>query len=182
MSKKPTVPKPIMKPDEERYMAFSGLIQWTNTVILQSARTSAAQQYELSIINSNSAADDWRLPILDFQSECHFFAVAAHKLIEFKDWVLEVGLCRSVNFDEVNSFDAKKIRDLRNMREHVTGYFRGFGLVPQRWILETPEFSADASSVAGTMIGGRLDWVAFGGAAERLLPQLLGLPIPYPPT
>ena len=29
------------------------------------------------------------------------------------------------------------------------------------------------------MIGGRLDWIAFGACAERLLPQLLAQPIPY---
>jgi hypothetical protein len=32
------------------------------------------------------------------------------------------------------------------------------------------------------MIGGRLDWIKFGAAAERLLPKLLAEPIPYPPV
>jgi hypothetical protein len=49
-------------------------------------------------------------------------------------------------------------------------------------MVETPEYKADASSVVGTMIGGRLDWIEFGTAAERLLPQLLAEPIPYPPN
>jgi hypothetical protein len=53
---------------------------------------------------------------------------------------------------------------------------RPFG---QRWFAETPDFKADASSVIGTMIGGRLDWIKFAAAAERLLPKLLAEPIPY---
>jgi hypothetical protein len=67
------------------------------------------------------------------------------------------------------------------MREHVVDYFIGLGNTPDRWNVETPEYKADASSVVGTMIGGRLDWIKFGGAAERLLPKLLAEPIPYPP-
>jgi hypothetical protein len=65
------------------------------------------------------------------------------------------------------------------MREHVVDYFRGAGNAKGRWVAETPDYKADASSVVGTMIGGRLDWIAFGTAAERLLPQLLAEPIPY---
>ena len=76
---------------------------------------------------------------------------------------------------------AQGIRDLRNMREHIVDYFWGAGNARDRWMVETPEYKADASSVVGTIIGGRLDWIAFGVAAERLLPQLLAEPIPYPP-
>jgi hypothetical protein len=32
------------------------------------------------------------------------------------------------------------------------------------------------------LIGGRLDWVAFGEAAKCLLPELLAEPVPYPRT
>jgi hypothetical protein len=53
-------------------------------------------------------------------------------------------------------------------------------LEKDRWMIDTPEFSADASSVVGNMIGGRLDWVKFSDAAKRLLPALLKEPIPYP--
>jgi hypothetical protein len=44
------------------------------------------------------------------------------------------------------------------MREHVVDYFKGEGLEKDRWMIDTLEFSADASSVVGNMIGGRLDW------------------------
>ncbi len=109
-----------------------------------------------------------------FHYECHFFVVAAYKLLEFRDWALTFGLCASVNFAEIDRFSAEDIRDLRNMREHVVKYFQGAGNAPDRWN------KADASSVNGTMIGGRLDWIAFGAAAERLLPQLLAESIPFP--
>lgn len=66
------------------------------------------------------------------------------------------------------------------MREHVVDYFKGDGIVKERWVFETPEYSADASSRVGNMLGGRLDYIKFSEAAERLLPQLLKEPIPYP--
>jgi hypothetical protein len=67
------------------------------------------------------------------------------------------------------------------MREHVVEYSRGRGRASQRWFAETPHFKADASSVVGTIIGGRLDWIKFAAAAELLLPKLLAEPIPYVP-
>ena len=115
-----------------------------------------------------------------FHSECHFFAIAAHKLLEYREWVLTFGLCSSVDFREIAQFSVQDIRDLRNMREHVLDYLKGAGNAHDRWTVETPEYRADASSVVGTMIGGREDWVAFGAAATRLLPQLLAETIPYP--
>ena len=116
-----------------------------------------------------------------FHSECHFFAIAAYKLLEYRDWVRTFGLCSSVDFREVDEFSEQDIKDLRDMREHVIGYFKGEGHFYDQWTVETPEYRADASARSGPMIGGRLDWVAFGAAAARLLPQLLGEPIPYPP-
>jgi hypothetical protein len=125
----------------------------------------------------------WRPPAraLAFHSECHFFAVAAFKQIEYRKWVLTFGLCTAVDFSEIDGFSEQDIRDLRNMREHVVEYFQGGGHTSDRWSVETPGFKADASSVVETMIGGRLDWIRFGAAAERLLPKLLAEPIPYPP-
>jgi hypothetical protein len=116
-------------------------------------------------------------PLHGLQSECHFFAIAAYKLLEYRKWVPDFGLCSSVDFVEVDRFSEQDIRDLRNMLEHVIDYFTGGGNAQTRWFVQTPEYRADASAVAGTMIGGRLDWVAFGAAAERLLPRLLAEPI-----
>jgi hypothetical protein len=121
-----------------------------------------------------------REAVLASHTEDHFFAIAAYKLIEYRDWVLTFGLCASVDFSEIDQFSKQAIRDLRNMREHVVEYFQGAGRASDRWVVETPEYKADASSVVGTMIGGRLDWVKFAAAAERLLPILLEQPIPSP--
>jgi hypothetical protein len=172
--------KPIMTPDQERFMAFEGLTQWTQAVVTQSARVSAARERQSSF-GATSTPAQRRQAIHAFHSECHFFVIATRKLLEFKDWVLTFGLCASVDFAEIDRFPAQDIRDLRNMREHVVDYFRGAGNAHDRWMVETPDYRADASSVVGTLIGGRLDWIAFGAAAERLLPRLLVEPIPYPP-
>ena len=113
-------------------------------------------------------------------TECNYFAIAANKLLEFKKWALSFGLCTNVDFREIDAFSQRDIRDLRNMREHAVDYFKGDGLAKDRWSVETPEYSADASSYGGPIIGGRLDWSAFGAAAGRLLPKLLAEPVPYP--
>ncbi len=180
MAKVATARIPIMTVDEERFMAFEGLVQWTQAVVTQSVRISAARERQVALDITSTPAQR-RQAIHAFHTECHFFAVAAHKLLEFRDWVSSFGLCMSVDFAEIDGFPAQDVRDLRNMREHVVDYFRGVGNAPDRWTMETPEYKADASSVVGIMIGGRLDWIAFGMVAERLLPQLLAEPIPYPP-
>jgi hypothetical protein len=171
-------PTPIMTRDQERFMAFEGLVQWTQAIVTQSAKVSAARDRLDEAMRDPAKR---RAATLAFHSECHFFAIAAFKLIEFRKWVATFGLCATVDFSEIDKFSEQDIRDLRNMREHVVDYFTGAGNTPTRWNFETPEYKADASSVVGTMIGGRLDWVKFGAAAERLLPKLLAEPIPYPP-
>jgi hypothetical protein len=169
---------PIMSDDEERFMALEGLVQWTATVITQAQRIAAT----IEMLRSSTTRDAnlRRRYVHSLHSECHFFAIAAHKVLEHRDWVLRFGLCANVNFDEFNQFTVSDVRDLRNMREHQVEYFQGKGRDRERWRVDTPEFSADASSMNGTMIGGRLDWKKFSEAAERLLPALLAEPIPYP--
>lgn len=176
-----------MTPDQKRYMAFEGLVQWTQTVVAQSARVSEAdaRQFSSSPLSPSSleqrlrAQQQRRLAVHAFHSECHFFAIAAHKLLEYRKWVQTFGLCSSVDFSEVDQFSTKDINHHRDLGEHVIEYFKGEGRFPERWVIETPEYQTDASGRNGTMLGGRLDWVAFGAAAERLLPQLLAEPIPY---
>ncbi len=180
---------PIMTPDEERFMALEGLVQWTQAVVTQSARVSEADAHLSSSCRLSPNTPQQRLRAQQqrrqaahaFHTECHFFAIAAYKLLEYRKWVPTFGLCASVDFGEVDQFSEQDIRDLRNMREHVVEYFTGGGNARARWVVETPEYRADASTRNGTLIGGRLDWIAFGAAAERLLPRLLAEPIPYPP-
>lgn len=171
--------RPIMSADQERFLAFEGLVQWTQAAITQSSRVSRARDQQREGATQNSAAR--RQTVLAFHTECHFFVIAAYKLLEYRKWVSTFGLCAAVDFSEIDGFPEQDIKDLRNMREHVVDYFQGDGNAPERWSVETPEFKADASSVVETMIGGRLDWIKFAAAADGLLPQLLAEPIPYPP-
>jgi hypothetical protein len=173
MAKSPKIKTPIMTVDEESFMAFEGLFQWTQAVVMQSARVSAADKPQFA---PGAAPGQRRKAVLAFHTECHFFAIAAYKLLEYREWVLSFGLCASVDFAEIDRFSAQDIRDLRDMREHVVGYFSGKGWFPERWVAG----DGDASSRNGSLIGGRLDWLAFGAAAERLLSQLLAEPILYP--
>lgn len=171
---------PIMSADEERFMAFEGLVQWTQAAVFQGQRVLEARDRGVSreVLGDPVMR---RRATLDFHTQCHFFVVAAYKLIEHRKWVAASGLCATVDFRGIDHFPERDVRDLRNMREHVVEYFQGGGHASDRWSVETTEFKADASSVVGTVIGGRLDWVAFTAAAEELLPKLLAEPIPYPP-
>ena len=169
-------PVPIMTDDEQRYMAFEGLVQWVSSSIAQGKRIADA-----TATMSPYRREDFRLLAAQVRTEHHYFAIAAYKVLEHREWVRGLGLCPNVDFSMLDQFSASDIRDLRNMREHVVDYFRGVGRDKHRWWKETLEFKADASASAGTHIGGRLDWKQFALAAEALLPALLAEPIPYPP-
>ena len=168
-------PVPIMTEAEQRFMAFEGLVQWTASAIEQGRRIAARPA------TATAASDERRLNFAQTRTEHHYFAIAAHKVLEHREWVTRLGLCSTVDFSMLDQFNAIQVRDLRNMREHVVDYFEGLGRAKDRWRVETPEFSADASACVGTLIGGRLDWKAFAQACEQLLPRLLSEPIPYPP-
>ena len=174
MAKKKTTKKkiPIMAPTEEKFMAFEGLLQWTLGVIVQSKRVATAK----ARLGSNEMSDSVarHVAILESHYEDHFFVIAAHKLIEYRDWCQTFGLFPGVDFSEIDAFSKEDIKDLRNMREHVVAYFRGKGLEKEKWR------ASDASTVSGTVIGGRLDWDKFSEAAKHLLPALFAEPIPFP--
>jgi hypothetical protein len=172
MSKK--TPVPIMSVDEERFMAFEGLVQWTQGVIAQGERLT---RVKLTL----APFEKRRATFYKRQCQAHYFAIAAWKLLEHRKWVTQLGLCANVDFSEIDGFSETDIRDLRDMREHVLDYFKGIGRNKARWVKQTPEFKVDASTITGTKIGGRLDWKKFGNAARRLRAQLLKEPIPYPP-
>jgi len=162
-----------MSDADQRFMVFEGLVQWTAATIEQGKRIADAAS---KMVGQENA----RLLAAQVRSEHHYFSIAANKVLEHRDWVLQMGLCSKVDFTMLDQFSSRDIRDLRNMREHVVDYFKGLGKDKPRWVFETPEFKADASSSVGTLIGGRLDWKLFVVAAEILLPALLAEPIPYP--
>lgn len=156
-------------------MAFEGLVQWTAATIEQGKRV--AEVTSRMVAGSPQGP---RLLAAQLRSEHHYFSISANKLLEHRDWTLQLGLCSNVDFTMLDQFSVRDIRDLRNMREHVVDYFTGLGRDKRRWEIETPEFKADASSSVGTLIGGRLDWKLFAVAADKLLPALLAENVPYP--
>jgi hypothetical protein len=153
--------------DEEKFLALDGF------AITQAERLANAT---ISI----STPEALRLTTAALRTETDLFIAAAWKVLEFRKWVSALGLCPSIDFSEIDKFDTQATRDLRNMREHVVDYFQGRGNYQARWFVETPEFKADASTLVGNIIGGRLDYKAFAKAARRLLPQLLKEPNPKP--
>jgi hypothetical protein len=162
-----------MSHDEEKFLALDGLVQWTSAAITQADRIANAT---ISIYTPETL----RLTTAALRTETDLFIAAAWKVLEFRKWVSALGLCPSIDFSEIDIFDTQDTRDLRNMREHVVAYFQGRGNYQDRWLVETPEFKADASTLVGNIIGGRLDYKAFAEAARRLLPQLLKEPNPKP--
>ena len=131
-------------------------------------------------IRANGSPEERQAALHAIHSEADFFVTAASRLLAYRKWVGALGLCKHVDFSEIDQFDTDNTRDLRNMREHVVDYFQGAGHDQDRWMIETPEYKADASSMINTMIGGRLDWKAFSEAAVRLRPQILKEPMPRP--
>ena len=170
-------PVPIMSDDEQRFMAFEGLVQWTAATIEQAKRIASATAAARAL----HARESSRLLNAQVRTEHHYFAISANKVLEHREWVLRLGLCTQVDFSMLDQFSRRDVRDLRNMREHTVEYFEGIGRDKHRWIVETPHFKSDASASVGTLIGGRLDWKLFTAAVELLLPVLLAHPIPYPP-
>ena len=77
--------QPIMTLEEERFMAFEGLLQWTQAVVTQSVRVTAARDKQNVDLRSRDPLIRQQA-IRNFHSECHFFVIAAYKLIEYHQW------------------------------------------------------------------------------------------------
>ena len=167
--------QPIMTREEERFMAFEGVLQWAQAVLRQAERLAPLYQRPFA-----ADPEQRHRAILEMHTECHFFAVAANHFIDYRCWARTFGLFLKIDFSDIDRL-AVHVGDLRDMREHVVGYFSGLGRRPERWMIETPDFKADASSLTGTLIGGRLDWKAFAAAVQQVEPKLWAEPVPYPP-
>jgi hypothetical protein len=168
-----------MSADEERFMAFEGLLQWCWAVVKQAERIAIEKQRLLCV--GFLTSEERRKLHLESQVEYHYFAIAANKVLEHRDWTLRLQMLSPDVFAPLAAFDSSAIRDLRNMREHIVNYFEGRGRDIDRWMIETPEFSSDASAIHGTSIGGRLDWVIFTDGVRRLLSSLVRIPPFYQP-
>lgn len=168
--------------ETQRYMAYDGLIQWTQASIDQaSAITIATETMRSEIASfSQTSPEARRMAILDTHTAAHFFIIAVNKLLEYRHWASELGVFNEVDFTEVDAFSRRDIADLRNMREHVVSYYRGEGHAEKRWWVETSDYKSDASGRTGNILGGRLDYLDFAAAAAALLPNLLAETPPQP--
>jgi hypothetical protein len=179
-----------MTPDEQKFMAFEALLGWTAAVVTQAQRVTAAGDKLLAEIQRGfdlrsgrglEAILRHRLALQLFQTERQLFCNAAHKLLEHRLWVKELGFLDEALFDELDKF-ADDIKVMRDMNEHAIEYFKGKGKRPQDWIYVDPRTAgADASSTVGTKIGGRLDWVELGSAAQGLLAKISPMGPFFPP-
>ena len=156
--------------DEQKFLAYCGVLQWAQGVIEQARLVTDADRRQ--------NANDFGLPfVLSFHAACDHYVSAAEKFLAYREWAVELGLFANVNFSCLDRFPRQAVRDLRNMREHAVEYYRGETRA-QRWFVETPEFRADALARHENMIGSRLDFVAFTLAVESLLPSLRAQPHP----
>jgi len=149
-----TTATPIMSPDEERFIAFEGLVQWAHDVVEQSNRISNALDQKRNLYSPRVGRVDpveSRKRLYAIHSACYHFVTAAYKLLECRDRAVEYGLCSEVDFSDIDRFSKADIRDLRDMREHTVEYFQGKGHSPTRWMIVTPEYKADASTLAGSI-------------------------------
>ena len=160
--------------DDQKFMAAEGLVQWLVACVEQGQRLKDIYANHMSKL-SELEPRERRIVVAKSHTEGSFLANAANQLFLYRAWVRDLGLFTSVDFSELDPFDQQAIRDLRNMREHAIEYFLGRGNNKDRWFVETPEYSADASSVVGSMIGGRLDYKAFTSACEIVLQRVLAL-------
>jgi hypothetical protein len=162
--------EPIMSQANERFLAFEGLLQWLSAVVRQGDRI-ATEKRRLARLECMTFSER-RQAGFSSQTENHFFAIAAYKVMEHRDWVLDLGLLSPEDFRPIETFSRDDIRDLRDMREHIVDYFKGDGRKKDRWVKN----NGDASTADNDIIGGRLNWVEFSAAAAKLLGGLISKP------
>jgi hypothetical protein len=178
--------------DEQKFMAFEGLLGWTSAVVTQAQRVTAARGDFLAQLDRRRAQQAGRGPeemrelILQqrlaqqrFQTDRHLFCNAAYQLLEHRRWVKDLGFLDDALFEEFDKF-ADDIDVMRDMNEHAIEYFRGKGLRPHDWVHQDEGGTADASATVDTKIGGRLDWVELGAAVQRLLARIRPMGPFYP--
>lgn len=173
--------QPIMSPESEQFMAFSG--------VQQSALAVVDRRDELRRLTAEMIAVDpqaprrgevssWIIPSWRRQSVATDFCVALVLLHDFVEWAVRLGYFKGVLSPEFHALDWSKIKDVRDMRVHVNAYFEGYGWRPDRWVEQSPDASGDASGMIGTLIGNRVDYEEVGGIVEQMLETMLTEPHP----
>lgn len=174
-----------MRPTEqlrnERFLAFEGLLGWTQGIIVQSTRVKAAHERFMQHLESHL---DRRFKILSVQTEQHLFVIAANQFFKYRRWVGELDLVDNQIFCEIDAF-GRDVDVLRDMKEHVVEYFKGEGRRPHDFVFseeqsvekwgESVIADASATMMSGNSyrIGNRLDVFALAAVAENVLDELV---------
>ena len=106
--------------------------------------------------------------------EIHFFLIAAYKLVEHIECALSLNYLDDRILKMIDPVKGD-IKALRDKNEHVIEYFRGGGRRRGDWITERDDGVADASSLIGTRIGNRLDYVVVCDLAKVISESLPSL-------
>ena len=153
-------------------------MQWSKACSDQMAALDDAknQVFEAMRLRDDSR-DDW---VMTLKSSCHYFAVAAFKLQEHLEWAIATDAFANSDLAVLLAFDKQDIKDVRDMREHGIEYLKGRGRFPERFFKQGEHGRSSAHSLTGNLIGGRLDYVAFGKASSTLYETLRASDVPYP--
>jgi hypothetical protein len=130
MVKQPHPPGPPEMPlEHQKFLAFEHLLGWTAAVIAQSERLTEARNallatYKERAERAQKYPEQWgktwkehelacRMAIERFQTERHLFCNAAFKLLEYSQWVRQLGLLDDATFIDLDRFadDIKVMRD-----------------------------------------------------------------------
>jgi hypothetical protein len=160
----------------QKFIAFEGLMTWAHALVTQADRLSAASTGRMNgfigaVQDRRAGPGQNRELGYVFFAERLFFCHAAAKFFEHRDWVVELGLLDRQLFVHVDVF-AEDAKAMRNLNDHAREYFKGPGLLPQKWKANFEQFSSDPTGTKGTMIGGRLDWVRLRDAVALLIPTI----------
>lgn len=167
--------------NDQKFMAFEGLMTWAKAVVLQATRLSAAQEemvrqmYAFFDALKAGQAHTKDNPQRDlghvFYAERLFFCIAAAKFFEYRKWIVDLRVLDPQIFAEIDKFEVDA-KAMRNLNEHATEYFKGPGQRRKDWDANIANFNADPTGTHDTLIGGRLDWVKLGAAMATLIPTI----------
>lgn len=157
--------------EDQQFLALAGLRTWAAAVVRQAERMQAAMDEQQGLIARAPLSGSLEEVGDRFRSERHLFLIAAWKLVEHMDWTAKLNCLDTSIFAEIYQM-RRDIKDMRDMNEHAIKYFIGKGREQENWVHEDDSSVGDASATVGSLIGGRLDWLALSNAAKALLTKL----------
>jgi len=173
--------------EQQRFLAFEGLLAWAKAVVLQADRIAAAEdlrrtkmdEFFAAVRQRNQAKSPMRGLQHTWLAERHLYCLAAGQLFDHRSWIGDLGLLDRQLFAGIDPF-ASDARAMRNFNEHAIEYFRGNGRFPAKWKRHGEVYNSDPTGTNGTLIGGCLDWQKLAEATNALLETLADQPPFYP--